>query len=563
MNHIKRKQNLIASTGKWIAALLLLTMVLTSCNRKFHGQQTGSMLVIEEYAVIEEVQLRSSGPGRDCMLNYSFSSGHINSRRIDDIYYSIFITFSFDSLVICPSSGQHEIRSMHFPEPLAPLAGAVRQLYYHNHDSVFLMFDRGTVLSIRPSMEDFSDIYLLNREGVIINQYNLDSVLWIYSREKRPYINLSHKRITDNLITNGELFLAFYIVYDPDHDTLIRNKQISTIAAIDLSTGGVRMLNIPPPLDLHERNLLGAGRGYYASHAVFNDSTLIYHFPPSPSLYLYDLSEDQSINAFTYSGNHFINDKNPVDLSQEIWFEIPQYIPALSLYFRKTHIMGYKNFEPFVVAQFFDRDFNHLGYFFEDNTPESIFFRNYKNQLCIRLQDQESMLSVKPGRARPQSKEYIEQNLLVRKPASPFDESLKEKSYEERVVLYLKNFDLPDDSRIVMYSMRGACSNILSFLMESYWANHGVFGERNVLYLFYDPNIESTIQMIENYNLDNTTYIAADTNRLFMRYFYPAEYGRNPLVLYHNEKEAEVMTYTPQTLYEKYGKLLEKSGDSP
>jgi hypothetical protein len=66
------------------------------------------------------------------------------------------------------------------------------------------------------------------------------------------------------------------------------------------------------------------------------------------------------------------------------------------------------------------------------------------------------------------------------------------------------------------------------------------------------------MRTIGHYGLDNTTYIAADTNRLFMRYFYPAEYGRNPLVLYHNEKEAEVMTYTPQTRYEKYGKLLEK-----
>ncbi len=538
--------------------LFIGAIALASCNSIFHRQSPETILVIEEYTVLEEVP-RSGGHDLNCMASLSFSGGHINSRIIDGFRYRIFITSSFDSLVICPRSIENEVRSIHFPEPLARLAGAVRQLYYHNHDSVFLMFDRGTVLSIRQSMEDFSDIYLLNREGVIINQYNLDSVPWIFGIAEGLYLNLTQNIIRDdNLVANGELFLPFYIAYDQVHDTLVISQQISIIAAVDLATGGIRMLNIPPPVDLHNRNTIENRRGYSVWVSVLNDSTLIYHFPPLPDVFLYDLSANLSTSAYTCSGKHFINDRDSTDLSHRIRYDMPQYIPALGLYFRRTRIREYKDFEPFEVAQFFDRDFNHLGYYFTDTTFASFFFRNYNNQLSIRLQDQEVMLSVKPGRARPRSMDYIEQNLLVPKPPDPFDQSLEGLSYEERVAHYLENFNLPDDSRIVMYSMRGACSNILSFLMESYRANHQFFSELNVLYLFYDQNIESTMQMINNFDLEDTTYIAADTNRLFLRYFYPSEYGNNPLVRYHNAQEVEVMTYTPQTLYEKFGSLLEE-----
>ncbi len=226
------------------------------------------------------------------------------------------------------------------------------------------------------------------------------------------------------------------------------------------------------------------------------------------------------------------------------------------MYFRRINVRDYKDYEPFEMVQFFDKDFEEQGYFFKDTSVLGFFFLNYKNQLCIRYKNAETMLRVKPGKARRRSITYMERNLLIPKPNSPFDQTLNELNYDQRLAKYLKNFGLQNDSRIIMYSMEGACSHVLSFLMESYRMNHEQFGELNVRYLFFDPDIESTMRTVELYQLENKAYIIADTNRLFLRYFYPAEFGRNPLVRYRTEGNIEVMTYTPQTLYKKYGELM-------
>jgi hypothetical protein len=535
---------------------LILSATLLSCNRHLHDDGNPH-LIIERLAIIEEIPVANSS--ENCAMNYSIMGGHHNQRWLDSISYFIFITSSYDTIIACPFGDNTTIRKISIPESLKIIARSIDQIYYHNHDSVFLIFNRGTVLRMRNKGEDLSDIYLLNGTGLILNNYNLDSVPFIYNGTNYPCIDLSPDAIMGNRVSDHKLFLSFYIDYLPEQSrSLVGMLKISTIASIDLVTKNVRMMNIPPPDDLIEGDFKEDGGGFASRVSMLNDSTLLFHFPSSPTVYLYDLKTNIFKKAFTYTGTLFSNDRGITKSNHEALFDIPQYNPELNLYFRKIQVKDYKDYKPFEVVQFFDCEFNDMGYYFRDTTFSAFFFLNFNNHLSVRYKGAESILRVKPKRAKSRSIEYIEQHILQRKPASPFDESLKEKSYEERLVLYLNNFDLPDDSRIVMYSMTAPCSNILTFLMESYRMNHKRFGERNMRYLFYDADIESAMQTIGHFNLENTSYIVTDTNKLFMRYFYPAEYDMNPLVRYRNQKVVEVMTYNPQTIYKKYGELMEK-----
>jgi hypothetical protein len=410
---------------------------------------------------------------------------------------------------------------------------SITQLYYHNHDSVFLFIDRYHVLTNRSEGGDLYDFYLLDRKGVIINQYSLNQVPFIDEGVEAPTLFLRPSIIENNKINGTRLFLPFSIYHPPLHDTIHKTLKMQLICKFDLVTGNIEMLNVFLPDELIGDKLVDRANASGPEFILHHDSVLIYFFWSSPSIFVYNLNTNSSYLAYTSNHGLFSNARTTNRGDYLVRFGEVRYSNTERLFLRKISVTDYKHFEPFEVNHVFDHAFKELGLFYVNQKGVGELYFDRAERLSLMQQEPRVQYHIKLKQPRWRTIGYFEDTYLTKTAMDSFDENLMHMNYHDRMKLYLNRFGFPDSSRILVYSLDGACSNVLNYFMETYRESMHSFQENNVYYLFFDADVDALRRTINAYQVDNSM-ILIDTSRLFLKYLMPKEYSLHPLVRYHN-----------------------------
>ncbi|MDR1792625.1 MAG: hypothetical protein LBR36_04185 [Bacteroidales bacterium] len=346
---------------KNILCILFIYIFVSNC---IHSQQNGDITELKLIISKKTDFCRDI----DCGLPpLSMMGHHINIRYLDDTLFYIHISANMEKLYVY-NQISHEIRSI----PLDSVNGlGIRQLYYHNHDSIFFLYEEPHVYKMKQYLEkNIADFLLINgRTEELWDTYQLDSVPFHFNGDISQWICLDGATIEMNRIKDGNLLIA-YNIYFPYPS---QNYNPRLVCSYNLADHTLKMLNIKTP-----SHFIGRKYGDYNS-PVINwaiDGNLLVSFGGDASLFKYDFASDSMYSVYQDTNRILLN----IDSAQmkknkdymNIYFWDIMYCSTLNLYCRTATIKTGKNNDLY-FTEFWDTNFNHLGYCFENADYEHPF----------------------------------------------------------------------------------------------------------------------------------------------------------------------------------------------
>ncbi len=439
-------------------------------------------------------------------VNSSFLSYYYNHRsyqNIQDTLHCIVLSDEKDKLYVY-NFITHDIKEIilnkSFDYP-------IHHIYYHNHDSIFIFYDRAFIHKYTDNLFDF---ILISRTGKVTDTYSLGDIEYIYKGKYNHTIEYNLDMIYENRIIENNLIITFS-VYDPFifEDSFI-DFHPKQLALYNLSTKTSKMLNVKFPLkDIGKHYDMNC---FPTSYYLFfdKDNNMVISFTHSNLLYMYDFEKD-TLNLVNCEYDYSFENIDSTAWVDEysytsVMFKNVHWDSKRSVYFRDIVLLAYKKYIPSSVLEVLDSSFNHMGYLLPSKEYDTPFYIN--SELIVRDIAENSYYNINLS------------EITKRIAWSNYEEVfLTKKITQEGGIMsldkYLSEMQIPKKSIIIIINLTSPCGYCLEYLFTKMKENKKTYKEKNIYYVLYDDNGEDlSKKIIDKYNLNDFKNIKLDNSML-------------------------------------------------
>lgn len=428
---------------------------------------------------------------------------HMCTQIVNDTFYFVSVSTHADTLFIY-NYLSHQVKTIELNKTPPCF---IDFIYYHNHDSIFIFYEREENIDYLHNKFDF---ILINAKGEILNRYSLDSVPYIYNGSYNYLIEPAHDLIEESRIINGNLIITFSIFSPGIEDKDFMNFNPKMMCSYNLSNKTVKMLNVRfPEQDIGKRYNKNSG-GYTFLFSYDIDRNVILTFTHTMLLYRYDFALDSLFLIDCKYDYTFENtDSNARVKGHEYidsYFAEPRWISDENCYVRLIVIKNYKGGKSRFVLQVLDSNFNHKAYVIPNKKQETPRFFN--NQLQSKNKINQLSYHIKLGnKLKKITWEDFENNYLISK-SSNIEKSL---SMEK----YLKKYNIPKNSLVVIFNLNYPCGNCLNYMMSEMKKNQTLYEKSNIYYILYNNNNDNLSELLlRNHDLSDCKLVKKDNGLL-------------------------------------------------
>ena len=380
----------------------------------------------------------------------------------------------------------------------------IYSIYYHNHDSVFLFFDR---LSVYVDTTN-PDFVMINKDGGIVDTYSLNDIPYIYRGSYHNSIFYSNDKMQDRIV-DGKLLIPFAFadlnVLRPVNDFI----NLPLMGLYDLRNHTCRMLNIRYPQE-------EIGKRYVKSlfptavHPTWRGNEkrmLIVSFTNSPNIYCYDFDKDSLFLTGDCSCIFHNTDSasmKPDSIYSTFKFLAPEWNYKSNIYTRTIQLYANRIFGRTRIVQLLDSNLNSLGYLCED---EHFYTPYYSN-----------------GSWRAQSKDdnrCYEVSLTDKTTPCPVDEFMKKYKPAATVLpdgkipvnVFFNNLGIPikKDNIILIINMNYPCGHCLEYLLDEMRQHQNEYEAHGVYFVLLERAGENYADiLLRKYGLENAANVIVD-----------------------------------------------------
>ena len=379
-------------------------------------------------------------------------------------------------------------------------------IYYHNHDSIFIFFDRWKIF--KETNNEF-DFILLNGNGDIINTYSLNNIPNIYKGFYNNTILYNLDRIAENRIIDGNLIITFTIYSPGVENPDFINFHPRQLCLYNLSNKTFKMLNIKYPIEdigkRYDKN------GYPSTYSLCydRDKNIIINFSHSNKFYRYNFAMDSLVPIKCKYDYTFENiDSTARKKGHEyisIMFAKPYWDSKNCLFLRTISILSYKDYIEDRILQVLDSNFNHIAYVLNNSkyrTPfldNSLIAYNRNDELPYNIQLESKIKKI--------SWKEFESNHLEK----------KQKTEGRKITFdeYITKLQIPEKSLVLIINLNYPCGHCLEYLFSKMKENRAEYEKSNIYYIIFDKNSEKFSEtLIKRYGLINCKSIKTDNSLL-------------------------------------------------
>ena len=485
--------------------------------------------------------------------SYNFSMWYMHScyQKINDTLYFVVLSSNYDTLYIYNYRSYETKKIVLDSIPPFP----IHSIYYHNHDSIFVFYNRRYIYNKTDNEFDF---ILVNGNGDVINTYSIDKIPDIH---QGLYYNTIEPagadQINENRIINGNLILVFSIVSPNVEDTEFIDFNPKLLCLYNLSNKTFKMLNVKFPINVVGKRYDKKCFPGILNFAYDKDQNIIIYFPFSTRLYRYDFSLDSLflINCkydYTFENidsTAWVKGRNYMSTQ----FREPKWDSRNHCYLRSIVILPSKIYEYNSILQVMDSNFNHIAYVLNTKDYNTISYKDNKfiainkfNKLPYNIQLDDKVQRIK-------WKEFETNHLTKKQTGAGKPITLAE---------YLMKLQIPDNSLVVIINLNYPCGHCLERLFTKMKENRADYEKANVYYVIYDNNTNNFSETLKKrYELSDSKFIKIDKELLGRVRFFDESITdqRYRIIDYQIEKKKiTVIPCTFEQLFPIFNKMVEE-----
>ena len=380
----------------------------------------------------------------------------------------------------------------------------IYSIYYHNHDSVFIFYDRPTVYKHKID----TDFVLIDSHGDIMDAYSLNNVPYIYNGTYYNSLYYSDDKMKCRII-NGKIIIPFAMfrpqVFHPEKDF----KLLPLLALYDLENHTCRMLDITYPKKdegkCYERRLMPTN--VHTDWYGMKKEKLLVSFPYTPNLYLYDITTDSLYSAgggeCVFQNTDSASMKKGMDYDA-YYFYMPVWCESSRCYARS--IRKYHNGKPekTLFVQLLDSNLRSLGYLCENDH----FYTPYYSNGSWRAKSKDDNL-------------IYEVSLSGKTVICPVDEFMKKYKPAATVLpdgkipvnVFFANIGIPikKDNIILIINMNYPCGHCLEYLLGEMRQHQKEYEEHGVYFVLLERAGENYADiLLRQYGLESAANVMVD-----------------------------------------------------
>jgi len=499
----------------YILALLLLFPGCSQKNKRYP--------VISTIDGKENISVRNIN---DFYKHYTTSmmGGHLNRITIKDSVIQITLSGDGKEIYVL-NTFSNKVKTISLRNERIPTI-PIDQIYYHNHDSIFIFFNRSAIkrLEYEQNVDVAMDFILIDSKGNVKNNYSLDNVPYIFNGRKYKSILPRNRFIKENQILGVNMYIPFFIYNPRPYQPGFNEFDPQLLCEYNLETKKIRMLNVRYP-----KEDIGKSFGPHVTESVpefiFNKKKdkIYYVFHESPDIFELDIKANRITKVYRFDKDNFFDntyyyDSNQVNDSMvQTLFYKPEYSAVKDIYIRNIDIRNYKNYKKKVITQIFDNKMNLLGYSIADT---SIYFLYVLNgEICLTSKSGGKSYFQSLGKTRKMKVQEIEQRYFEVEPVKvKKSRSSKIMGLDSRLLVYLINLKIPFGSKTVVVNMDRICSSCVEILFENLKNRMTEYEEKKIYYVFYGANKDFAKEMLSNYKIPQTKLVVIDNQNKFVDY---------------------------------------------
>ena len=389
----------------------------------------------------------------------------------------------------------------------------IHHIFYHNNDSIFVILHRFTTLRDNP---DWADILLLDGNGNLLRSYRLDDMPFIRKSDSKRH-TLAVNRCCNQMM--GHELLFWLTPYQPHMcEAGYKDFNPPLAAALNVQTGGIRMLNIRCPESLMERKFTNSQSMWIKK---LDNNNLLVGFECSPMLYLYSMREDSMRPIKCHYSTAFSNTDSASmtkgkDYTSYDFFE-PNWVGSIHGYARMIWISnhaGYRTIDK--VTELMDSNFNHISYVVGNEnyrTPVP-----YRGDLIAmnKLSKRNHAVSLRKRKRVPLRNMMLQ--VMEKLPETEADTIHLQK--------YLTELGVPRKSIVFIINLKYPCGECMDFLFSLMEKHRDIYTKNHVYYVAYDPDKSGLLEaLLKRNNLEHSENILEDNALLKNVYLAGAAMG--------------------------------------
>ncbi len=395
-------------------------------------------------------------------------------------------------------------------------SGLVDDVYYHNHDSIFLYFDQRRVQNPPEFLTDrgieLFDIMLMNGQGDIIGTYMVNQPFKRDSSgNKNNTLGTNQRYINGTRLKNDELLINFWTIPEySDKEYASFNPPI--VAMYNLKTGNCRMLNIHYPSEClgkkYGKDNIYIQDAYWLMEGKQNDLFIFFEF--IPTIYHYDFQKDTMTKwECKYDKVFTTTDTASMEYGKmALRYDVPRWCREEQCYFREIWIVEYKDYKQGTcITEILDSNFNHLAYAIEKN--DIYIPRSIVEVPVATCKKDKQFHRVYFNRKLKKVKMADFEKSMVKKP-TPLKDTIG-------ISDYFRRLNIPDERSVVLIvNMKYPCGTCYDFIFGTMKHNKETFATDNIYCVCYNPEGTNGIMnnYLEKYGLTDAKNIIKDTTML-------------------------------------------------
>ena len=380
----------------------------------------------------------------------------------------------------------------------------VYSIYFHNHDSIFLFFDRQIVCQ-NPENPDF---VMIDKNGGLVDTYSLNDVSFIFKGSFHNSVFYSNDKMK-NRIMKGQLLIPLAIsdleVFHPSEDF----KNLPVMGLYDLQNHTCRMLNIRFPKEdigkCYERNL--AVTAVHSTWMGNGIKRLLVNYTHSPNIYSYDFEKDTML-LIGDSDCIFRNTDSASMKSDSSYntykFWTPEWQSELKVYTRTIQMHTNGRFGRTRVLQLLDTDFRSLGYLCENEHFYTPFYSNGHWVAQSKDDNHYYKVSISGKTTACSTEEFM-------KKTKPAAQALPEGKIA--INMFFKNLGIPlkKDNIILLINVNYPCGHCLEYLLTEMQQHQKEYEAHGVYYVLLEQKgNDFTDHLLKQYGLDHAPNVIVD-----------------------------------------------------
>ncbi len=487
---------------------------------------------------------------------YNFVDVDPKARQIGDTLY--YIIQRYRNTIYVYNTISYQVKEIPIKNGL--LIAGITSVYYHNHDSIFLLIDQPFVQKapqrFKEKSKDIYDIILINGQGDCIGNYTLDHPLKYTGNGSRDHTLFPTYNYTIGTRLIGDELLIRFVPWAHCFDKDYADFDPPIVALYNLKTDSCRMLNIHYPSEYFGKKFGEDDRYiwdvYWIMEGKHNDLFIFFEF--TPTIYHYDFQKDTMTKwDCKYDKVFTTTDTANMEYGKmALKYDIPRWCSEEKCYFREIWIVEYKDYKQgTLITEILDSNFNHLAYAIgknENHIPHSYIgipvVYCFKDKQNHQIHFNRKLKKIKMS--------DFEKN-MVKKPV-PLKDTIG-------VAEYFHRLNIPDKRSVVLIAnMKYPCGTCYDFIFSTMQYNRDTFEANNIYCISYDPNGTTLMDSyLEKYGLTDCKNIIKDTTMLGSVYGgFNYCFGNYPYILLQYMDDGKCILEFPefQTLHTMWGQLI-------